>query len=157
MSAFRGFREADLPEVERMVLALYEEDPCPEPMTPAKIRTTARELSSHPDKGEIVVFEAGGSIVGYAIVAYRWSNECGGDIAHVDELYVKPAWRGKGIASAFLEHAAGMRSGGVRGVQLEAHPENVRALALYRARGFEPVGNVWLFRKSGGPRPCDGS
>lgn len=147
MIVFRGIRDGDQLEIERMALALHEEDPCAEEMSAEKIRGTVAELAAHPDKGTIVIFEEEGAAAGYAIVIYRWSNEYGGDIALVDELYVKPPWRGKGVASAFLDHVPGLRPGGTKGIQLEVHPGNGRALALYRARGFEPAENVWLFKK----------
>lgn len=150
MSAFRGIRDGDQPELERMVLALHEEDPCAEKMSAEKIRGTVAELAAHPDKGTIVIFAEEGAVAGYAIVIYRWSNEYGGDIALVDELYVKPPWRGKGVASAFLDHVPGLRPGRIKGIQLEVHPGNGRALALYRSLGFAAADNLWLFRNTDG-------
>jgi GNAT superfamily N-acetyltransferase len=41
-------------------------------------------------------------VVGYGILANRWSNGLGGQVLHVDELYVRPGRRGRGVASDFL-------------------------------------------------------
>lgn len=144
---FRAFAPADLAELEAMALALYAEDHYGEDMSPEKIRCTVEELTRHPDKGRIVIFAAGEAIAGYAIVIHFWSNEHGGDIAALDEIYVKPQWRGRGIASAFLEHLATPGSPPLQAIELEVTPTNHRALAYYRRHGFEADVNRHLFRK----------
>lgn len=143
---YRPFTTPSLPELEDMVLALYAEDPSGEPITREKVRRTAAELLARPDKGRIVLFDLGGETIGYAIVIHYWSNEYGGDIATLDEIYVRPPWRGRGVGSAFIEHVAATWDG-VVALQLEVTPRNGRALALYRRSGFEPDANQHLFRK----------
>ena len=103
---FRLFCMDDLAELEQMILALYREDPPGEKMSLKKIRRTVQELLSHPEKGNINIFCVDDTVVGYAIVIYYWSNEYGGNIASIDEFYVKPLWRGKGIGTSFLELVA---------------------------------------------------
>ena len=144
---FRAFSEGDLPELEAMILALYQEDPPGEEMSSRKVQFTIRELALHPDKGSITILCAGEAIVGYALVIYYWSNEYGGDIASIDELYVKPAWRGKGVGTAFLEHLVTDAAGALRGLWVEVTLANMKALAYYSRHGFAPVANRHLFRK----------
>ncbi|MEW6444258.1 MAG: GNAT family N-acetyltransferase [bacterium] len=145
---FRAFGRDDLPELEQMVLALYQEDPPGEEMSREKIRRTVEELTLRADKGVILLFWAGRAVVGYAIVIHYWSNEYGGNVEVIDELYVKPPWRGKGIGTAFLGHlcAAG-EGGGTKGLALEVTPANQRALAYYRRQGLRPAKNRHLFKK----------
>lgn len=142
---YRPFTEPELPELEEMVLALYAEDPSGEAITRDKVRRTAAELLARPDKGRIVLLDVGGQTIGYAIVIPFWSNEYGGDIATIDEIYVRPPWRGSGIGSDFLEHVAA--HWGVVALRLEVTPRNERARALYLRCGFEPDVNRHLFRK----------
>jgi len=150
---FRPFREGDLAEMEEMSLALHREDPSGEGMSREKIRRTAEELRRRPDKGAILLFCAGRVVVGYAILIHFWSNECGGDIEIIDELYVKPSWRGKGICTAFLDHLSGVGGGPVnmKGLKLEVTPANERAHAYYLRQGFEPVRNRHLVKKLPNP------
>lgn len=142
---YRAFTAPELPEFEDMVLALYAEDPSGEAITRDKVRRTAAELLARPDKGRIVLFVAGEQTIGYAIVIPYWSNEYGGDIATIDEVYVRPPWRGRGIGSDFIEHVA--TEWRVVALRLEVTPRNERAMALYRRCGFEPDSNRHLFRK----------
>jgi ribosomal protein S18 acetylase RimI-like enzyme len=51
-----------------------------------------------------------------------------------------PAERGSGVAARLLDEAIGhTRAHGERWLELEVFSTNARAVALYRARGFEPV------------------
>jgi ribosomal protein S18 acetylase RimI-like enzyme len=142
---FRSLRDDDLPELERMILALYQEDPPGQTMSLEKIRRTVQELSAHPEKGDIALALAGDLVVGYAIVIRYWSNEYGGDIACIDELYVKPDWRGLGIGASCLDHIAG--SGDYRALLLETTPANRRAREFYIRKGFGPMSNRRLFKR----------
>ena len=130
-----------------MVLALYQEDPPGEAMSPQKIQRTVKELSLHPDKGAIIIIRVGDTIVGYAIVIYYWSNEYGGDIACVDELYVKPSWRNRGIGASCLTHMASAKAPDLKGLQVEITPANMRAFEFYSRQGFTPMANRHLFKK----------
>ncbi len=144
---FRTFSNDDLHEIEAMILALYQEDPPGQEMSCRKIRRTVKELVLHPDKGTITLICVGDAVVGYAIVIYYWSNEYGGDIASIDEFYVKPAWRGKGIGTSFLEHFGAANNGALRGLQVEVTPANTKSFAYYSRHGFTPMMNRHLFRK----------
>ena len=136
----------DLPALQAMVLGLYTEDSCGQPMSVEKIRDTVAELSARPDKGRIVLFRLAGTVVGYAIVLNFWSNEYGGDLLVVDELYVRPGWRRRGIAGAFIAQLCDQTGPVAKGLMLELTPGNQRALDLYRRQGFHPDPNRHLIR-----------
>ena len=144
---FRVFNNADLSELEQMILALYQEDPPGEEMSHQKIRRTVEELLSHPEKGIITIFCVDDAVVGYAITIYYWSNEFGGNIASIDEFYVKPLWRGKGIGTSFFEHFVFDNAGNLKGIQAEVTPVNKKAFKYYFRKGFTPTVNQNLFKK----------
>jgi GNAT superfamily N-acetyltransferase len=87
------------------------------------------------------------TIVGYAILIYFWSNEYGGNIAHLDEFYVKPSWRKKGIGSSYLEHITKIRGMDLKGIHVEITPANRKALTFYSRHGFKKAVNRHMFRK----------
>ncbi len=136
-----------MPELRRMILALYREDPPGQPMSLRKIRRTITELSAHPHKGAVTIMHVGDAIVGYAIVIYYWSNEYGGNIAYIDELYVKPSWRNKGIGSSYLKQISKTKGTNFKGIHVETTPANQKASAFYMRRGFKQAQNRHLFRK----------
>ena len=44
---------------------------------------------------KILLFKQHRKIIGYALLINYWSNEYGGDIVYVDELFVKESYRSK--------------------------------------------------------------
>ena len=138
---------AEVPDFEAMVLALYREDPTGQRMSRAKIRRTVAELCSHPDRGSITIAHVGDIVAGYAVIIYFWSNEYGGNVAHIDELYVRPQWRSRGIGASFIEHVAGTKGRRLKGVRLEVTPANERAFTFYSRHGFKLEKNRHMLLK----------
>ena len=75
-------------------------------------------------------------VCGYALLIPYWSNEFGGTLLFVDELFVDEAHRGQGIARSFLTFLAGDRPYRAVALALEVSPRNERARALYESLGF---------------------
>ena len=141
-----GRLEEEQAEFEEMVLGLYQEDPAGEAITREKIRGTIHELERHPEKGTIIVFRVDEAVVGYAILIFYWSNEWGGDIINVDELYVKPAWRNQGIATVFFERLQEGEFGEAVALALEVTPTNEGVRRYYQKLGFELSENRHLVK-----------
>jgi GNAT superfamily N-acetyltransferase len=53
-----------------------------------------------------VVCDVESRTVGYALLISFWSNELGGEVCNIDELFVAPLYRGRGLATALLEELA---------------------------------------------------
>jgi len=144
---FKAFSNKDLRELEKMIFALYREDPCGEKISRRKIRDTVQELTRHPEKGTISIFRVGEAVVGYSIVITYWSNEFGGKIALIDECYVKPSWRNQGIGTSFIKYVSNAKAAGLKGIVAEVTPVNKHALAFYSRQGFAPAQNRYLFKR----------
>jgi ribosomal protein S18 acetylase RimI-like enzyme len=75
--------------------------------------------------------------VGYAVLLFGYSLEYRGRDAFVDDVYLAPARRGRGLGRTVLEQVeSAARELGVRALHLEVERENAAAQALYRRRGF---------------------
>ena len=92
-----------------MCMALNAEDPGAVPVLPQQVRRTLAKLRHEPARGRAVVRKIGGRgrAVGYALLISFWSNEFGGEVCTIDELFVLPEHRGRGLATALLEALAG--------------------------------------------------
>ena len=145
MLKFRPFRLSDYSELRQMMHELSREGPSTERVTDRKISLTVRELQNNPKRGRIIVFEKDSSIIGYAVLIFYWSNEYGGNILHIDELYVKPEHRGRGVATSFFKKILGMNHS-VGAFELEVTPANTRAMNYYHKLGFKKSQNVHLVR-----------
>ena len=146
---WRTAAPADDDAIVTSSLALYVEDPTPEQPQPdaRSVRRTLAALRAEPLRGRAVVLDLGGDVCGHAFLISFWSNELGGDVCTIDELYVAPRARGAGHATALLEELArGRRYPNAVALQLEVTPQNARAHALYRRLGFAGK-NVGLRRR----------
>ncbi len=130
---------ADDDVVIGMCLSLNREDPGPRPVRAEQVLRTLRTLRGEPHRGRALVLELEGRVVGYALLIPYWSNELGGEVCSVDELYVAPGLRGTGLATSFLRSLHEDRSLWPRrpaALAIGVSAANVRARALYERVGF---------------------
>lgn len=74
-------------------------------------------------------------VAGYAMAAKSFSTEFGKHCIWLEDLYLKPEFRGQGIGSAFLADLAERYPDAI--LRLEVEEENERAIAVYKKGGFE--------------------
>jgi GNAT superfamily N-acetyltransferase len=78
--------------------------------------------------------------IGVAVAAFAWTLEHGGLVAWLDELFVVPACRGRGVGRRLLLRVLdAAREAGCRAVELEVEAEHARAAHLYAREGFAPL------------------
>ena len=70
---------------------------------------------------------------GYALLQKTYSREAGGMCIWIDEIYLRPAFRGRGLAKQLFAYAEGLNA---KRLRLEVEPENERAVALYTKLGY---------------------
>ncbi len=77
--------------------------------------------------------------IGYIVVTFTWSVEFGGMDGFVDEIYIRPAVRGRGIATEVLtELPKTLGEAGIKAIHLEVDRENEAAQRLYARARFKP-------------------
>lgn len=125
----------DLAALEPLAAAFHGHEGIPS--TPEHRQRALGELLADPRLGAVILACAdAGEVAGYGVLCLGFSVEFGGRDAFVDELYVRDAWRGRGVGVALLgrlEQEA--RAAGVVALHLEASHGNP-AHALYRRLGF---------------------
>src|SRR5262245_48656119 len=76
----------------------------------------------------------------------------GSEYGEVKRMYVRPTFRGLGLAKLMLEHlAAYARERGVRRLRLETGIHQVEAIGLYERTGFERIGPFGASRRPAQP------
>ena len=73
-------------------------------------------------------------------LSLTWSNEAGGLVVWLEELYVQPELRGRGVGTALIRRAMEEYAGKAARFRLEVAPGNPRARALYERLGFRELG-----------------
>ena len=119
-----------------LVSRFYEEENYP--FDEDHTRRALLELLEEPSRGRVWIAADHDRIVGYFVLTLGWSLEYLGLDAFVDELYVLPEYRGRGVGTrAFAVMDKACRELGVRALHLEVERDNERAQQLYRNMGFE--------------------
>ena len=96
--------------------------------------------------GSVWIIQADRQDVGHLVLTLRYAMEYGGLIACLDDLYVKPGWRNRGLAtSALVEIRDFCEKAGIRALTVEVDPSNGPAQNVYRRVGFtETIGRQLL-------------
>ncbi|MDP5335836.1 MAG: GNAT family N-acetyltransferase [Paracoccaceae bacterium] len=77
--------------------------------------------------------------VGYVVISFGWSVEFGGLDGIVDEIFVRPAVRGRGMGFEALNGIAkALGASGVRALHLEVARDDTRTQAFYARARFAP-------------------
>ncbi|WP_170432254.1 GNAT family N-acetyltransferase [Ruegeria arenilitoris] len=87
--------------------------------------------------------------LGYVILTFGWSVEFGGMDGFVDEIYIRPAIRGRGIATeVLLALPKALAGAGLTALHLEVDRTNEAAQKLYLRTGFKPRDRYMLMSKT---------
>ena len=85
--------------------------------------------------GDAFIFEESGKTVGYGVLAYTYSQEAGGKVVWLEEIYVCREQRGRGLGTEFIDFV--LENIPAKRYRLETEPENEAAARLYIRKGFE--------------------
>lgn len=147
--SLRFYQPSDIALLRLMMHGLYtyHPDDFPNDISDAHIDATVEELSRHPDRGEILLLEESGKVLGYALLVYFWSNEYGGKVVILDEFFISEETRGKGAGTWFLDQLHERYKNKAAAMILETMPDNERALHMYKKAGFEVSSRVHMVRQ----------
>ena len=101
------------------------------------IEITFDELMRSDTYAEGYIIEYDGNTAGFALLAKTFSQEAGGMVIWLEELYVKPELRGKGLGSEFFDYLEKNMDSSVKRIRLEVEEENTRVVKLYERMGFK--------------------
>jgi len=113
---------------------------------PAAIIKAVDGIVADARRGFLLIATEDEKLVGVAYVSTVWTLEHGGESCWLEELYVVPDRRDRGIGarllSAVLETA---KSRGCAAVDLEVDSQHERATKLYSRHGFQRLSrNRWV-------------
>jgi GNAT superfamily N-acetyltransferase len=134
-------------DIIAMSRELYSEDPSPLPVPEQHTRATLSILRKEPVRGCALVLDLNETIAGYALLISFWSNELGGEVVVIDELYIGRSHRRQGYGRGLLFELARENTLWPRqavALELEVTPQNARAASLYSSVGFTQVKNSRL-------------
>jgi ribosomal protein S18 acetylase RimI-like enzyme len=137
--ALRRAGAADAPAIRRMIQALILHSGNP-PATPAQVEELARHMSGpHPDI-EGIIAERGSEALGM-VLFFPWLSTWRGRLnLYIQDLYVEPAERGRGLGRSLLAAAAlEGKKRGCKGLLLAVEISNADAARFYTRLGFQRI------------------
>src|SRR5258708_7227126 len=133
----KSISAADLSLVLEMMDAFYRDQ---QMRFNAEAATSALgQMLADPARGGAYLVICNGARAGYLFLTSCFSVEFHGEFMLLDELYLRPAFRRKGIGSvAVLFPESVFREPGGRALRLEGGRENAATPSLYGRMGFTP-------------------
>jgi GNAT superfamily N-acetyltransferase len=132
----RPAREDEVAELLPMMRAycdFYESTPSEE-----GLREMLSTLIAEPSQGAVFIARDGGKAVGLATLDWKWSSLKGARMGYLEDLFVDPDARGRGIADALIEICAERcRELGMPAMQWATAPDNLRAQEVYNRTGAD--------------------
>ena len=137
----RPLREAgraDVPELVGLMRGFYAESGFD--LDEERAAAGFEALLAEARLGRVWLIDPAPAAAGYVVVTFVFAMEYGGMVAVVDDLYVRPEVRGKGLGTAALaEVRHECAELGMRAVRVEVGVNNLVAQAVYRSAGFESL------------------
>jgi len=141
--------EADVPLILQLITALAEYERLGHEVvaTEAMVRESLFGPAPH---AQAVIARIGGDAVGFAIWFSTYSTFLSRPGIYLEDLFVLPAWRGKGVGRALLRHLA--RTALERGcgrIEWSVLDWNETAIRFYRSLGARPMDEWTVYRLTG--------
>ena len=134
---YRTVGISDIDLMLELMHGLQQDDPWSVPFREEEVRKSLCELLVTPSAGRAFLIRDDQLSIGYLVLSFDFSLEYGGKNAWIDELFIRPEFRGKGIGSQALDFAAQTaRELGAKVLHLEVNRGNP-AIDLYRRNGFK--------------------
>jgi GNAT superfamily N-acetyltransferase len=113
-----------------------------------RLQAVLDRLVKNPERGFVLVARDAAEIVGLAYVAVILSVEHCGPVAWLEELYVAPEGRNRGVGTALLQGVIERsRQDGIEAIDLEIDEGHDRVASLYERFGFRPLRRSRWVRK----------
>ena len=122
-----------------MVTEFFSSEAVLHDIPPSHIIKTYKEVTSDSPYAKAYIFQANNETAGYGLVSFTYSNEAGGLVVWIEELYIRNEFRGYGLGNKFIDFIHTEYSDTVKRFRLELLKSNVSAERLYLRKGYKPL------------------
>ena len=144
---FRPITAADETDFYTMAEEFYHSDAVLHPIPAEYHRRAFAEMMRSGQYLSGYIFTDGDNTAGFAVTNRMMQHEAGGVMVWVEDLYIRPAYRGQGLGSRFLAWLEEQLRGDAVMLRLEAEPENERAQELYYRLGYENLNYLQMIKR----------
>ncbi|HLJ73939.1 MAG TPA: GNAT family N-acetyltransferase [Thermoanaerobaculia bacterium] len=145
----REATEADVPLILQFIKDLAEYERLAHKVV-ASEEGLRRTLFGNPRFAEVVLAREDGEDVGFALFFHNYSTFLGSPGIYLEDLFVKPSMRGRGIGKALLGHLAHLATErGCGRVEWAVLDWNAPSIEFYKSIGAAPLDDWIIFRLTG--------
>ncbi len=134
----RQYQHSDYNVVVGMFREFYSSSAVLHSINSSNFDNTLLAVESSSPYVQLLVIEQCQQVVGYVLLSLTYSNEAGGIVVLIEELYVTASYRNKGLGRLVLDYII-RHYPQARRFRLEACKDNSGAIALYQRMGFVPL------------------
>ena len=140
---------SDVPVILGMIKSLAEYEQLTHEVVATEDDLRQSLFGPHP-AGEVVLAYAGESPIGFALFFHNFSTFLGRHGLYLEDLFVVPEWRGKGVGKQLLAHVAAIAESRNCGrLEWAVLDWNESAIAFYRRMGAHVLDEWRLCRLTG--------
>lgn len=142
----RKMKQEDIGLYLEMAEEFYHSDAVLHPVPEEYIRKTAEEAVRSDDYVSIYMIGADGKNAGYAVTAKTFSQEAGGFVIWIEELYIRREFRSGGLGKEFFRYIEENKGNEVTRLRLEVEESNQRAMSLYKRLGYRELEYIQMIK-----------
>ena len=141
--------ERDVPELLRLIRALAEYERLGDHVVATEDQLRESLFGQAPS-AEAVLASADGTAVGFALWFHSFSTFLGKRGLYLEDLFVLPDWRGRGVGRALLQHLAQIAvARGCGRMEWSVLNWNESAIRFFRSLGARPMDEWTVYRLTG--------
>ncbi|MFL5581070.1 MAG: GNAT family N-acetyltransferase [Gemmatimonadaceae bacterium] len=147
----RPAAERDAPVVLELIRALADYERLLHECVATEEQVRASLFGPRPD-AEVVIAWAGEEAAGFALFFHNYSTFLAQRGLYLEDLFVRPAWRGRGVGRALLAHLARVAvERGCGRFEWWVLDWNADAIRVYERLGARPMSDWTVYRLTGEP------
>jgi GNAT superfamily N-acetyltransferase len=145
----RNGTERDIPLILQMIKGLAEYEKLSDQVVATEDGLRESLFGAHP-AAEVVIGYAGDEPAGFALFFHNYSTFLGQRGLYLEDLFVIPEWRGKGLGRQLLAHLARIAvERGCGRMEWSVLDWNDQAMRVYRGIGATPLDDWTICRITG--------
>lgn len=130
----------------KMAHDFYHSSAVLHPIPDAYFERTFEECMRAESYARGYILEHDGDTAGYGLISKTYSQEAGGYVYWLEELYILERFRSKGLGAEFIKYLEATKEPGVTRLRLEVEEENTRAIALYKKLGYQTLNYIQMVK-----------
>ena len=147
MFTIRPMENRDTEEVLAMMKVFYDSPAILHKASEEVLRRDIRDCVRDVPFVEGFVCEKENKIAGYSMIAKSYSTEYGGICIWIEDLYIKPEYRGSGIGTQFFSYLEEQYGENAVRLRLEVEKDNARAIGVYKKCGYQELSYVQMTKE----------